>query len=133
PAAPGCGRAPGCLPWTTRPHRPLAPRGGAMSSTPAPTSTPGPGEPAPPRPASDPDTLPSTPGPPPATSPAPGTEPATDPAAPPDGSPDPDTPPTTPGPPPGSPADPNRSEEHTSELQSRENLVCRLLLEKTKD
>src|SRR5690606_40043052 len=29
-------------------------------------------------------------------------------------------------PPPG----PARSEEHTSELQSRENLVCRLLLEK---
>src|SRR5690606_41623644 len=26
-----------------------------------------------------------------------------------------------------------RSEEHTSELQSRENLVCRLLLEKTKN
>src|SRR5690606_41911779 len=26
--------------------------------------------------------------------------------------------------------DPVRSEEHTSELQSRENLVCRLLLEK---
>src|SRR5690606_40796900 len=26
-----------------------------------------------------------------------------------------------------------RSEEHTSELQSRENLVCRLLLEKRKD
>src|SRR5690606_15062794 len=26
-------------------------------------------------------------------------------------------------------ADDNRSEEHTSELQSRENLVCRLLLE----
>src|SRR5690606_39974810 len=25
---------------------------------------------------------------------------------------------------------PSRSEEHTSELQSRENLVCRLLLEK---
>src|SRR5690606_40264217 len=25
-----------------------------------------------------------------------------------------------------------RSEEHTSELQSRENLVCRLLLEKTR-
>src|SRR5690606_41747024 len=25
---------------------------------------------------------------------------------------------------------PHRSEEHTSELQSRENLVCRLLLEK---
>src|SRR5690606_40926835 len=25
-----------------------------------------------------------------------------------------------------------RSEEHTSELQSRENLVCRLLLDKTK-
>src|SRR5690606_41601581 len=27
-------------------------------------------------------------------------------------------------------ADGDRSEEHTSELQSRENLVCRLLLEK---
>src|SRR5690606_41193014 len=27
-------------------------------------------------------------------------------------------------------AGPRRSEEHTSELQSRENLVCRLLLEK---
>src|SRR6266700_3583573 len=26
-------------------------------------------------------------------------------------------------------SDPHRSEEHTSELQSRENLVCRLLLE----
>src|SRR5207302_3586982 len=26
-----------------------------------------------------------------------------------------------------------RSEEHTSELQSRENLVCRLLLDKNKD
>src|SRR5690606_41209619 len=32
-----------------------------------------------------------------------------------------------------SPTDPmTRSEEHTSELQSRENLVCRLLLEKKK-
>src|SRR5690606_40054012 len=29
--------------------------------------------------------------------------------------------------------DQERSEEHTSELQSRENLVCRLLLEKQKD
>src|SRR5690606_41729038 len=28
---------------------------------------------------------------------------------------------------------PPRSEEHTSELQSRENLVCRLLLEKKKN
>src|SRR5690606_41880606 len=28
--------------------------------------------------------------------------------------------------------DPGRSEEHTSELQSRENLVCRLLREKIK-
>src|SRR5690606_13841268 len=28
------------------------------------------------------------------------------------------------------PVAPNRSEEHTSELQSREKLVCRLLLEK---
>src|SRR5690606_42098182 len=27
----------------------------------------------------------------------------------------------------------DRSEEHTSELQSRENLVCRVLLEKKKD
>src|SRR3954463_15957547 len=27
---------------------------------------------------------------------------------------------------------PSRSEEHTSELQSHDNLVCRLLLEKTK-
>src|SRR6266511_5931331 len=27
---------------------------------------------------------------------------------------------------------PSRSDEHTSELQSRENLVCRLLLEKKK-
>src|SRR5436309_6285625 len=30
------------------------------------------------------------------------------------------------------PAGGSRSEEHTSELQSRENLVCRLLLEKKK-
>src|SRR5690606_41088842 len=30
----------------------------------------------------------------------------------------------------GRPGRPQRSEEHTSELQSRENLVCRLLLEK---
>src|SRR6266853_3226228 len=30
------------------------------------------------------------------------------------------------------PADPARSEEHTSELQSQSNLVCRLLLEKKK-
>src|SRR2546430_13730112 len=29
-------------------------------------------------------------------------------------------------------ASPNRSEEHTSELQSQSNLVCRLLLEKKK-
>src|SRR5690606_41794619 len=29
--------------------------------------------------------------------------------------------------------DAERSEEHTSELQSRENLVCRLLLEKKKE
>src|SRR5438874_4548787 len=38
--------------------------------------------------------------------------------------------------PPGSahtaPAAPTRSEEHTSELQSRRDLVCRLLLEKKK-
>src|SRR6266700_7201165 len=32
----------------------------------------------------------------------------------------------------GRPPKPVRSEEHTSELQSRENLVCRLLLEKKK-
>src|SRR5688572_31291366 len=30
------------------------------------------------------------------------------------------------------PAEKNRSEEHTSELQSQSNLVCRLLLEKKK-
>src|SRR2546430_16652691 len=30
-------------------------------------------------------------------------------------------------------ADEDRSEEHTSELQSQSNLVCRLLLEKKKD
>src|SRR5690606_39677026 len=37
-------------------------------------------------------------------------------------------------PPSAAPAAPHhrRSEEHTSELQSRENLVCRLLLEKKK-
>src|SRR3712207_7673925 len=29
--------------------------------------------------------------------------------------------------------EPDRSEEHTSELQSRQYLVCRLLLEKNKD
>src|SRR5690606_40073987 len=45
----------------------------------------------------------------------------------------------TPPPPPPAPAPPakpkawERSEEHTSELQSRENLVCRLLLEKKKE
>src|SRR2546430_8401584 len=32
----------------------------------------------------------------------------------------------------GRPAMPRRSEEHTSELQSQSNLVCRLLLEKKK-
>src|SRR2546430_8713378 len=31
------------------------------------------------------------------------------------------------------PPAPRRSEEHTSELQSQSNLVCRLLLEKKKD
>src|SRR5690606_41900917 len=33
----------------------------------------------------------------------------------------------------GVPSSALRSEEHTSELQSRENLVCRLLLEKKND
>src|SRR2546422_1577685 len=33
---------------------------------------------------------------------------------------------------PGAPSSGNRSEEHTSELQSRLHLVCRLLLEKKK-
>src|SRR3712207_6869956 len=32
----------------------------------------------------------------------------------------------------GQPSEERRSEEHTSELQSRQYLVCRLLLEKTK-
>src|SRR2546430_7559482 len=36
-------------------------------------------------------------------------------------------------PPYGPPAPQNRSEEHTSELQSQSNLVCRLLLEKKKE
>src|SRR3712207_8026443 len=36
-------------------------------------------------------------------------------------------------PPPFSPSAPLRSEEHTSELQSRQYLVCRLLLEKKKN
>src|SRR2546430_12627728 len=31
------------------------------------------------------------------------------------------------------PSNPRRSEEHTSELQSQSNLVCRLLLEKKKN
>src|SRR3712207_7187331 len=35
-------------------------------------------------------------------------------------------------PPSSSPMEPCRSEEHTSELQSRQYLVCRLLLEKKK-
>src|SRR5690606_42152793 len=38
----------------------------------------------------------------------------------------------SPFPPTGSTTMSSRSEEHTSELQSRENLVCRLLLEKKK-
>src|SRR5690606_39523438 len=45
----------------------------------------------------------------------------------------PEPPKAAPAPPPPPPKYPNnvdRSEEHTSELQSRENLVCRLLLEK---
>src|SRR5690606_3573248 len=41
-------------------------------------------------------------------------------------------PPPAPPPPAPAPPPPARSEEHTSELQSRENLVCRLLLEKKK-
>src|SRR5690606_41613010 len=48
--------------------------------------------------------------------------------------PDGTAPPRGRGPPGGGPArSRDRSEEHTSELQSRENLVCRLLLEKKKD
>src|SRR5688572_32204418 len=35
--------------------------------------------------------------------------------------------------PPPTPMQPTRSEEHTSELQSQSNLVCRLLLEKKKN
>src|SRR5574337_2227725 len=41
-------------------------------------------------------------------------------------------PPPAAGPPPPSPRSGPRSEEHTSELQSPLNLVCRLLLEKKK-
>src|SRR5215203_7454698 len=40
--------------------------------------------------------------------------------------------PPSPGTPPPPPHWPARSEEHTSELQSRQYLVCRLLLEKKK-
>src|SRR5215204_7021851 len=43
----------------------------------------------------------------------------------------PDAPPPRPSPPPA-PSPPARSEEHTSELQSHSDLVCRLLLEKKK-
>src|SRR2546427_5581914 len=42
------------------------------------------------------------------------------------------TPPIVYGPPQGYLSSPGRSEEHTSELQSQSNLVCRLLLEKKK-
>src|SRR5436309_6509642 len=52
--------------------------------------------------------------------PAPGVRPRREAGSPPGGR---DAPGRTPG---------ARSEEHTSELQSRENLVCRLLLEKKK-
>src|SRR5688572_31484156 len=41
-------------------------------------------------------------------------------------------PPRNPRNPPHLPGTPPRSEEHTSELQSQSNLVCRLLLEKKK-
>src|SRR2546430_12611862 len=41
-------------------------------------------------------------------------------------------PPQGPRPPPARPRRAGRSEEHTSELQSQSNLVCRLLLEKKK-
>src|SRR5690349_23383036 len=40
--------------------------------------------------------------------------------------------PVAPAPPPVAPVFEERSEEHTSELQSRRDLVCRLLLEKKK-
>src|SRR3712207_7924282 len=42
------------------------------------------------------------------------------------------TPCPSPASPPAAPGRPARSEEHTSELQSRQYLVCRLLLEKKK-
>src|SRR5438046_5767873 len=47
-------------------------------------------------------------------------------------SPPPRAPPTRPSAPPSWPTPRTRSEEHTSELQSLTNLVCRLLLEKKK-
>src|SRR5690606_41599494 len=61
----------------------------------------------------------------PPTSPPPNPSPQTQQTTPPNSSP-----PASPTPP--RPSSPARSEEHTSELQSRENLVCRLLLEKKK-
>src|SRR5260370_10652197 len=62
---------------------------------------------------------PGPPAPPPEAAPAPYA-----PLPPPVSSPPPAAPPGTP---------PPRSEEHTSELQSHLNLVCRLLLEKKKN
>src|SRR5690606_41575315 len=70
---------------------------------------------------------------------------STQPEAPPESTPSPTAAPTTTAPSPSPTPTPSaadgqygvaagdpRSEEHTSELQSRENLVCRLLLEKKK-
>src|SRR5258706_5809687 len=61
--------------------------------------------------------------------PAPASPPSSAPPATVAPAPRPATPPPSPRSPPSPPA---RSEEHTSELQSLTNLVCRLLLEKKK-
>src|SRR5690606_21585489 len=102
------------------PGRAPAPIGMPMPIPPRPPMLPLPRAPGPPtRPAPGPTPAPSPPGPAPTPPPSPG--------------PPPGPPPRPPGPsgPPGIPGPFGpRSEEHTSELQSRENLVCRLLLEK---
>src|SRR5438552_14953882 len=82
-------------------------------------------------PAPPPLAPPPPPPPPPAPPPAPPPPPPPPPPAPPPAPPPPPPPAPVPPPPPPPPAPPpGRSEEHTSELQSPDHLVCRLLLEK---
>src|SRR5215469_14955000 len=86
--------------------------------------------------AADPDTTPEMVTPVPLAEPPPMLPPKPPPVLPPISPPKPPgkKPPKPPGkkPPSPPPKPPSRSEEHTSELQSRRDLVCRLLLEKKK-